>query len=138
MGDTGRMYWTDGRGREVERPVNYILDIRKHVGEPGWALLAVAANTHLSIADLERLLATEGVYRSRSWIQRRRWLFQQADAVNNQGRPNADGKDEKAKRIMEEYSSSSARQLVRILAENGIVRGRDWVWRNRVVRTSPI
>jgi|ERR1700678_38844 len=124
--------WTDGRDKEVTRPLNYTLDIREHVGEPGWALLAIAANRHLSVADLLRLLSTEGVERSRSWISRRRWMFQPLDTVNSPGqKPNRDGKDDRAIAIMRDNTRKSVRQLVRLLKEANIGRSREWVRRHR-------
>jgi hypothetical protein len=119
--------WTDGRDKEVTRPLNYTLDIREHVGEPGWAVLAIAANRHLSVADLLRLLSTEDVERSRSWIGRRRWMFQPPGTENSQGKPDKDGKDERAIAIMREDTTKSVRQLVWLLNENGITRSREWV-----------
>jgi hypothetical protein len=125
------MSWENWRGKKETRSINMTLDIRAHRGEPGFALLAIAGNTHLSVADLHRLLAVEGVGRSRSWIQRRRWLFQQPDAVNSSGKPNADGKDGFAMTIMRDNPTLSVRQLAKLLSERHIDRSREWVRRNR-------
>lgn len=128
MNETGTLTWTNGRGKEESRPINYTLDIREHIGEPGWALLAIAANTHLSVSDLVRLLDDlGGVERSRSWLQRRRWLFQQPGAVNAPNKTNRDGKDNWAIGMMAENPTLSVRQLVRLLAKQGISRNREWV-----------
>jgi hypothetical protein len=130
--EKGTISWTDWRDKEQTRPVNWTLDIRDHQGEPGWAMLAIAANTHLSVADLLRLLSTGGVERSRSWIGRRRWLFSKLDAINNPGaKPNKDGKDPLAIDVMRANPTLSVRQLVRALSEHGITRKREWVRQHR-------
>jgi hypothetical protein len=131
-----KMAWTNWRGKDESRELNWTLDIRDHRGEPGFALLAIAANTHLSVADLMRLLAIEGVKRSRSWIQRRRWLFQQPDTVNSPGKPNADGKDARAVALMADNPTLSVRQLVRLLSKAGIARSREWVRTHRCDRVT--
>lgn len=132
MTEKGTLSWQNGRDKQESREVHYTLDTRNHRGEPGFALLAIAANTHLSVADLQRLLESEGVGRSRSYIQRRRWLFQQTDTVNHSGhKPNADGKDAPALTIMRANPTLSVRQLSRLLSEAGIDRSRDWVRRHR-------
>jgi hypothetical protein len=127
----GKMTWRNWRGREESREINDVLDIRNHRGEPGWALLAIAANTHLSVADLLRLLEANGVERSRTWIQRRRWMFQQPDTVNSSGKPNKDGQDARAIQIMLANPKLSVRQLARELLKSGITRSREWVRRRR-------
>jgi hypothetical protein len=127
-----KITWTNWRGRQESREVNDVLDIRDHGGEPGWAMLAIAANTHLSVADLLRLLEANGVGRSRSWVQRRRWMFQQPDAKNSPGtKPNKDGKDARAIQILRANPKMSVRQLARELLKSGIVRSREWVRRHR-------
>jgi AraC-like DNA-binding protein len=131
MSDNGKLTWEDWHGKEETRPINYTLDTRDHQGEPGWALLAIAANTHLSVSDLKRLLDEGSVERSRTWIQRRRWLFQQPDAVNSPGHPNKDGNDTRAREIMADNRKLSVRQLTKLLSESRIVRSREWVRRHR-------
>ena len=126
------MTFTNGHGKEVSREIDMTPDIRKFRGTPGHALLIIAANRHLSVSDLWRLLGLEGIERSWSWIQRRRWLFQDPDTVNGYGpKPNADGKDSRAIDIMRDNTTLSARQLSRLLKDNGISRNKDWVQKNR-------
>jgi hypothetical protein len=127
---TGKLTWKDWNNREHSRPVNYTLDIRDFQGRAAFALLAIAANQHLGTSDLERLLEAFGVNRSRSYVQRRRWMV---DPVkhNPGAKPNEDGQDERARKIIKEHPTKSARALVRLLAENGITRKKTWVWENR-------
>jgi hypothetical protein len=138
MDDKGKLSWTNGHGKEETRDINYTIDIRDHHGEPGFALLAIAANTRLSVADMRRLLESAGVGRSRSWTQRRRWLFQQPGTVNSQSHPNADGNDKRAHAIMAANPTRSVRQLVWLLSKAGISRGREWVRVHRGDRQLPI
>jgi hypothetical protein len=132
MSDKETMTWTDGRGKPASREVNLTLAVNKFRGTPGHALLIIAANTHLSVSDLWRLLGSEGIGRSRSYIQRRRWLFQDPDTINVQGtKPNLDGKDDRAFQIMRDNPTLSLRQLSRLLKQHGIHRGKDWIMHNR-------
>ena len=122
------MSFTNGRGEQVERDVNQIIDIRDFVGTPGYALLVAAANTNLSAADIDRFLSLGGVERSPSWIRRRRWLFLQPDTDITKGRrANEDGTYERAVKIMRENPTMSIRALTWLLKERGIKRGREWV-----------
>lgn len=130
------MNWKDYQGRERSFEVNHMIDIRKYLGTPGYSMLVVAANTQLTISNIEMFLDYEAremplVARSKSWIQRRRWLFQQPDAVNGKGLRNRDGRDGIAIRIMGEHPRESARGLVRVLKERGITRSKDWCWKHR-------
>lgn len=80
--DTTTLTFTDGHNRRVKREIKQTLDLRQYLGTPGYPWLALAANPHLSLWDLLVYLdhvneTTPGVQRSRSWIQRRRWLFLQ-------------------------------------------------------------
>jgi hypothetical protein len=127
MEDQGKLTWTNWRGQEEDRPVNYVVDIREHLGEPGYALLAIAANTHLSVRDLLRLLARNGVGRSSNWVQKRRWLFQPPGTANATSPVNVDGKDGRAREIMRMFPKLSVRDLAAVLKENGVVRSREWV-----------
>lgn len=131
MADTGTLTWTNGHGREESHVIHWRVDLREFRGTPAHAHLLVAANRHLSITGLENLLEVEGVPRSRSWIQRRRWLSQQPDAVNALGRPDADRMETRALEIIRAHPRMSARALSKLLAECGIPRGKDWVWKNR-------
>jgi len=122
-----KLTWTDWRGRECIREVNDVIDIRRYKGNPaGLALLIMAANTHLSISDLQRLLECHNIERGDSWIRRRRWLFQPEGTVNSNSNGNLDGKDERARGVMQKHPTASLRFLVRVLKENGIFRSKDW------------
>lgn len=128
MKEKGTLTWKNWRGKEESRVINYTLDIRENVQAPGWALLAVAANTHLSVSEMLRLLLDlGGVERSRSWLQRRRWLFQLPGTVNDPHQTNKDGNNDRAILLMADNSTLSVRQLVWVLAKHGIKRGREWV-----------
>ena len=121
--------WTDFRGREVRREVNETIDIRKFEGMPGYALLVLAANPHLSRFELWMWLKRRGVERSDSWIARRRWLFQEPKAPG--AVRDADGKATEAYAIMQANPTMSLHNLARLLAEHGIKRSREWVRKNR-------
>jgi hypothetical protein len=131
MSDKITMTWKDGRGKEQVREVNQIIDVRDFVGTPGYALLLVAANTALSVGDILRFFWQSDVGRSRSWISRRRWMFQQPDAVNAVAKANRDGNETRAVAIMCNNPTLSVRQLVHELKERGITRGREWVRMHR-------
>ena len=128
-----QMTYTDGHNKEVFREVNETIDIRQFEGTPGYALLVIAANTHLSRADIWRWLRfIKGVERGDAWIRRRRWLFQQPGESSAPGtKPNADGKDKRALTIMRDTPRMSVRALARLLAQHGIKRGREFVRQNR-------
>ncbi len=123
MDGKGTLEWENARGKTESREINYVIDILDHLGEPGFALLAIAANTHLSVSDLRRLLIDADIGRSRSYIQRRRWLFQKPDAVNSPGKPNRDGKDARAVAIMARNETLSVRQLALRRELNEAVNG---------------
>jgi hypothetical protein len=128
----GTLRWTDGRGVEQTREINHTIDIREFKGRAGYPLLLVAANWRLSVRVLEMLLEDEGGKneRGRNWVFRRRWMF--ADqTTNSESQSNPDGKDARAVAIMRENSTFSLRNLSRLLAEQGIKRGKDWVRRHR-------
>ena len=136
MADKITMSWTDWGGKKLSRVVNQTLDIRDFVGRPGYVWVFLAANCHLSYSDmllwLNSLEWKNGV-RSQSWLQRRRWLFEDPDKVQSRGtKPNADGMDEEAIEFLKEHTATSARKLSRmLLKECGIRRGKDWVLKNR-------
>ncbi len=126
------MAWTNGYGKEVRREVNQQINLEDYVGTPGYAMLVVAANRDLAIADIERFFGLRDVERSRSWIQRRRWLFDKEDAIHPNGpKPNQDGRDDRAVAIMREFPCVSVRHLVVLLKERGITRSREWVRQRR-------
>lgn len=123
-------------GRPVKREIRHTLDIRDCLGMRGYPWLVIAANPHLSLFDLLIYLehvnnTTPGVQRSRSWIQRRRkWLFQ-LPGQRPSPTHNPDGQHARAIRIMAEHTNLSVRQLVQVLKEHGITRGREWVRNHR-------
>ncbi|RZU42709.1 hypothetical protein [Edaphobacter modestus] len=130
----GTLRWTDGHGKEVSRQTNLTINIEDFKGTPGYPWLVIAANRHLSVDVLEMWLRVEGenYERSRSWIARRRWMFEDPNNVNKPGsKPNADGKDARAIAIMRENPKMSVRALARLLSKSGIRRGKDWVLRHR-------
>ena len=122
--------------------VNQIIDVREYLGTPGYSMLVVAANTNLSVAAIEDLLLDVAeehplVARSRSWIQRRRWLFQQPDTSNfKPTKADQDGRQKQALQIMSLNPKLSACGLSRLLKERGIVRSREWVRKHRCALTT--
>jgi hypothetical protein len=122
----------DRYGQERVRTVNRIIDIADFTDRAGFAYLLMAANPQLSVRDTQEVLASVGEQHERpvGWISRRRWLFH---GVGKSGaKPNPDGKDAEARRIMAENPRLSNRQMVYLLRENGIRRSREWVRQNRV------
>jgi hypothetical protein len=138
-----KMFWTDGRNNPREREVNQLIDARDYLGTPGYSLLLVAANTHLSVADIEMWLQVQSrttpfVGRSLSWIQRHRWLFQQPNTDNTKNpEPNLDGKAAKAIEVMRANPKLSLRDLAVLLNSHGIKRGREWIRRHRCDEVTP-
>jgi hypothetical protein len=135
MSDKTTMFWTDWGGNQRTEEVNLVADARSVVGLAGYPWLIIAANPHLSNAAIERHLSycgIDGVERSLSWIQRRRWMFRTVEPGNTNGpRSDPDGKQVRAVRIMRENTNLSARQLSRLLKENRIIRSREWVRKHR-------
>jgi hypothetical protein len=129
-----KMTFVDGHGKEVTREVHETLDIRKFQGMPGYALLVIAANPHLSCFNIWRWLRANGVGRTQSWIARRRWLFQDPSPPGAKRDP--DGQNNRAFTIMTANPRLSVRDLTKLLAERGISRSREWVRQNRVVATT--
>ncbi len=127
---TREMIYPEWRGKRETRVVNQTLDIRDFEGRPGFALLLIAANRHLSVADVLAYLKMLGVGRSRNWVTRRRWLFH--DEAGQGAKADADGKDARALKIMAANPTLSLRDVSRLLSEAGITRSRDWVRRHRV------
>lgn len=139
MADTGKLSWTDWRGREVSREVRYTLDIRDFKRTPGFPLLLLAANPHLSMSEIERLLdcyvretRNEKIRRGLKWLYSRRWLFLEPHISLSPGvKPNADGKGRRAVEIMRANPHESLISLCMILKRNGIRRGKEWVRQHR-------
>lgn len=120
------MRWTNWQGTESSREVNETIDLRQFDGTAGYALLALAANRHLSRFEIWMWLKRHGVERSDSWIARRRWLFQKPMETNAPGvKPDADGQGKRALDIMRPNPALSLRDLTRLLAEHGIKRSRE-------------
>jgi hypothetical protein len=118
-------------GRKIQ--YRLAVDAREHQGRAGMPWVIMAANPNLSINDLLAVMAAHGYERTRGWVSRRRWIFLNPDYVRNAGGVrNADGQEALAYRIMDRFPHVSARELTRILRENGIKRGKDWVLKNRV------
>jgi len=128
--NTGTLTWKNWRGKEQCRPINFTVDIREFKGMAAFVLLVVAANKHLGTSDLIRLLESFDVERSRSYVQRRLWMVDPTKHPPGV-KPDADGKDARALDILDANPRASARYLVRLLAQNGIRRGKTWVWANR-------
>jgi hypothetical protein len=134
---TSTMRWTNRHGKEITREVNLVGNLQDFRGTPGYALLVVAFNTHLSISDIERFLDNEArefprCLRSTSWIMRRRWLFQQP-GTDNYKDPQADrdGKHAEAIAFIAANRELSVRHLAHLLKQRGIRRSREWCRRNK-------
>jgi hypothetical protein len=133
MADT----WTltlepDRYGREQVRTVNLTIDIRDFKDKAVFPWLLMAANPHLSMRDIQAVLANVGEQHERplGWLSRRRWMIHGKGTRG--ARANADGQDERARAIMAENPKLSNRQTAWLLRENGISRGPEWVRQNRV------
>ena len=129
MTDTLTLCRTNGRGKAEIKTVKQTLDIRDFKGRPGFALLLIAANPHLSVTDILECLRLHGVGRSRTWVSKRRWLFH--DEVGQGAKADLDGKDGHALKIMAANPTLSLRNVSRLLSEAGIDRSREWVRRHR-------
>lgn len=109
------------------------IDARDFKGRAGMPWLIMAANVNLSINQLLDVMAAYGCQRTRSWVARRRWIFFDANYVRQAGgQADSDGQQAHAYRLMDEHPSVSAREMVRILRDAGIKRGKDWVLKHRV------
>ena len=118
-------------GKKIQYRVD--IDAREFKGRAGLPWLIMAANVNLSINQLLDVMAAYGCQRTRSWVARRRWIFFDANYVRNAGgQADTDGQQARAYRLMDEYPSVSAREMVRILRDAGIKRGKDWVLKHRV------
>lgn len=133
MADT----WTltlepDRHGREQTRTVNLTIDIRDFKDRAGFAWLVMAANPHLSVREIQDVLAAVGEQHERplGWISRRRWLFH--GKGKRGAKSNADGLDGKAHLLMDANPQLSNRQMSWLLKKNGVNRSPEWVRLNRV------
>jgi hypothetical protein len=129
MTDTETLTRPNWRGKAETKAVKQTLDIRDFKGRPGFALLLIAANPHLSVTDILECLRLHGVGRSRTWVTRRRWLFH--DEAGQGAKADADGKDARALKIVAANPTLSLRDVSRLLSEAGIDRSREWVRRHR-------
>lgn len=120
----------DRYGRKQVRTVNLFIDIRDFTDKAIFPYLLMAANPLLSAADIAEVLpeVDEHLWRSQSWISKRLWMCRDVQAT----KPNADGLDEKAHRIMAGNPRLSHRKMAYALRQHGISRSPDWVRRHRV------
>lgn len=58
-------------------------------------------------------------------------MFEDPNALKPASRPHPDGKDDRAVAIMRQYPALSLRDLSKLLAANGIRRGKDWIRQHR-------
>jgi hypothetical protein len=123
-------YLTDKK-QEIKYRVD--IDAREFKGRARMPWLIMAANVNLSINDLLDVMAHYGYERTRSWVSRRRWIFFDPDYVRQSGgQADSDGLQARAYRLMDAHPNVSAREMVRILGNAGIKRGKDWVLKHRV------
>lgn len=127
--------WTDyNTGKTVN--INTVADARDIEGLAGYPWIIMAANPQLSNAVIDRYLSNcgiDGAERTQSWLQRKRWMFRRVQPGNHAGgTPDRNGNQARALRIMRENPRLSIRQLVHVLADNGITRAREWVRKHRV------
>jgi len=133
---TSTIYWKDRRGKQQSRAINHLIDIRDYQRCAVYPWLLMAANQHLSTTDIwsfMMLVAKDhpSIERPLSWLQKRRWMTQPPDSLSVFSYPNRDGQDERAKRIIAENPDLSLRNLVVLLRERGMDRGKDWVRKAR-------
>lgn len=118
------------------KEIRLTVNARDMEGLAGYPWIIVAANPQLSNAVIDRYLrdcGIDGAERTPSWIQRRRWMFRRVLNGNHTGSPaDRDGNQARAVRIMRDHPKLSVRQLVDLLKERGIKRGREWVRTHRV------
>ena len=130
------MEFIDGRDREVQREVRQTLDIRKCLGSPGYPLLVIAANPHLSLFDIAMYLyrksqETPGIERPKTWIHKRRWLFRPANETSNSPTYDPDRRHADAVRIMAQHPELSLHAMQKLLREHRIVRSKEWIRQHR-------
>jgi hypothetical protein len=132
--NTATLWWME-RGERVTVDVNLIADAQSFEGMAGYPWIIMAANPQLSNELIRRYLRASGfrgAERTASWIQRNRWMFRNVQPGNPKGaKANQDGNYARALRVMGEYPTASARQLVHRLIEHGIKRSRQWVLEHR-------
>jgi len=114
--------------------VNQIIDIREFTHCAVYPWLLMAANPHLSAPDLSEVTASQDkceIFRPARWINKRRWM---CGETRHRGgnRPNADGRDPLALRLLAANRDLSLRDMARLLKKHGVQRGREWVRVNRV------
>ena len=131
------MWWKDRHGNTITEEVNTVVDARDMVGLAGYPWIIMAANPQLSNSLIALYLERcdiEGVARSESWIQRRRWMFRRVPEGNANGpRRDADGSEALALRIIREDPKTSAPTLSYLLKnEYGITRSPSWIRKHRV------
>ena len=122
-------------GKMVPREACFTVDVRMFARTAIYPYLLMCANPHLSSPDITRVIFATGApatYRSARWLNARRWMVSHAKrpvaAEGSPGRrPNADGRDPQAIRIMRDNPEMSLRNLVRLLKDHGIVRNKNWV-----------
>ncbi|MGA9070769.1 MAG: hypothetical protein WB424_10970 [Terracidiphilus sp.] len=132
--ETETLEFRDGAGRPVTRLVNQIIDIREFTHCAVYPWLLMAANPHLSAPDLSLITADQAhdeVFRPARWINKRRWMCGETRHKGG-ARPNADGRDPLALRLLAANRDLSLRDMARLLKKHGIQRGREWVRVNRV------
>lgn len=120
-------------GKPVIREVNPLLDIRAFEGTAIYPWLFMAAAKHLSVRDVVECLYVTGggAGRTRSWIQRHRWMLRRPDEQAGYPRLGDDGRGAQALRIIRANPRLSAAKLARLLKEHGIKRNREFVRRHR-------
>jgi len=121
-------------GTTVPKTVRCTLDIRDYEHLAGFSWLLIAANTHLSLAELEIALRHAGPNhkRSKSWIARRRWMFVDTPKTRAGAPKNRDGHEEQVLRFMADNPKMSSRQMAGYLHKIGIARSPTWIRQHRV------
>ncbi len=123
---------TDTRGRLVRFPVRMDINAADFAGTAIYPWLVMAANPQLSANAISTFLFDSGppaAYRPGHWLARRRKMFFPPGTKRPTARVGPD--HDAALRIMRDNTGLSLRDLVRLLKENGVTRGREWVrqWR---------
>jgi hypothetical protein len=133
VNQTENLQFQDGAGRKVNRLVNQTIDIREFTHCAVYPWLVMTANPHLSAPDISEFLSLQdaGVFRPARWIYKRRWMCGETRHTGG-ARANADGRDPLAFKLLADNRNLSLRDMVRLLKENSISRGREWVRLNRV------